>query len=213
MIDSIEVQNLNETRAGPRHERSDAAANRSLILRTAEKLFAERGVANVSMADIAATAGVGKGTLYRRFGSKGELCLSLMDSQMKQFQNENLARFRQLTELGVPYLEQLATFLEALVEFTEFHSPLLAEVQHDGIAQGDVRLNLPHFWQYTTVRALLRSAARNGEVAARLDLDYLGEALLAPLHVDTFGFQRRVRGYSTERIGAGLRTLVELLAD
>ncbi len=212
MIDTIEVQSLNETQTGPRHERSDAAANRALILRTAERLFAERGVADVGMADIAAAAGVGKGTLYRRFASKGELCLSLMDSQMREFQDENLARFREQTGEGVPYLEQLAIFLEALVEFTEFHSPLLAEVQRDGIAQGDVRLNLPHFWQYTTVRALLRAAARNGEVAATLDLDYLGEALLAPLHVDTFGFQRRVRGYSTERIGEGLRTLVNLLA-
>ena len=44
------------------------------------------------------------------------------------------------------------------------------------------------------------------------DRDYLGEALLAPLHVDTFRFQRHVRGYSTERIAAGLSSLVELLA-
>lgn len=213
MINRIEVSALNDTQPATRHERADAAANRALILQTAERLFAERGVANVCMAEIAAAAGVGKGTLYRRFSSKGELCLSLMDHQMEEFQNGALGRFWEQTIEGVPYLEQLARFLGELVNFTEFHSPLLIEVQRDGMGQGDVRLNLPHFWQYTTVRALLRSAARNGEVKLNLDLDYLGEALLAPLAVDTFRFQRIVRGYSTEQISAGLRSLVGLLGE
>jgi AcrR family transcriptional regulator len=212
MTDRIQILELNEIQPTARHERADAAANRALILQTAERLFVEKGVANVCMAEIAAAAGVGKGTLYRRFASKGELCLSLMDRQMGEFQNEALIHFREHAAQGVAYLEQLARFLEALVAFTEFHSPLLIEVQRDGIVQGDVRLNLPHFWQYTTVRALLRSAARNGEVKPNLDLDYIGEALLAPLHVDTFGLQRNVRGYSTEQIGAGLRSLVNLMA-
>ena len=105
----------------------------------------------------------------------------------------------------------------ALVEFTEVHSPLLIEVQHAGMVPDDprlnvVRLNLPHIWQYMTVSALLRSAARAGEVTADFDLEYLGEALLAPLQVDYFRFQRQVRGYSTERIAAGLAEMVGLLA-
>jgi AcrR family transcriptional regulator len=165
------------------------------------------------MSEIAAAAGVGKGTLYRRFASKGELCLSLLDQQMSDFQNGMLARFQNQTAQGVSYLEQLSRFLEALVEFTEIHSPLLIEVQRDGISQGDVRLNLPHFWQYMTVSALLRSAARHDEISPGFDLDFLGEALLAPLSIDNFSFQRRIRGYSTERIGAGLRSLVDLLAS
>ena len=77
---------------------------------------------------------------------------------------------------------------------------------------GGERLNLPHFWQYMTVSALLRSAERAGELASGLDLEYLGEALLAPLQVDYFRFQRYVRGYDTERIAAGLQSLVGRLA-
>lgn len=194
-----------------RHERSDAAANRALILSTAERLFRERGVENVCMAEIAEVAGVGKGTLYRRFAHKGELCLSLMDTQLTDFQDSMLARFQSLTERGVPFLEQLAQFLESLAEFTENHSPLLHEVARQGMVQEGVQMNLPHFWQYITVRALLRSAARHGELVDDLDLDYLGEALLAPLQVDYFRFQRQVRGYSTARIGVGLRSMVNLL--
>ncbi len=63
-----------------------------------------------------------------------------------------------------------------------------------------------------TVRALLQSAVRRGEVVSGLDYDYIGEALLAPLQVDYFHFQRYGRNYSTERIGRGLRSLVDLLA-
>ena len=213
MIEQDGLIPLTEDGALTRHERSDAAANRALILQTAERLFAERGVANVCMSEIAEAAGVGKGTLYRRFANKGELCLALMDRQMGDFQNGMLAQFARQTAEGVPYLGQLTVFLAALVEFTEIHSPLLIEVQHAGMVQEDPRLNLPHIWQYMTVSALLRSAARAGEVTADLDLEYLGEALLAPLQVDYFRFQRQVRGYSTERIAAGLGELVGLLGD
>lgn len=211
MVNRIELS-LDEKTLTDRHERSDAAANRTLILSTAERLFRERGVENVCMAEVAETAGVGKGTLYRRFANKGELCLSLMDAQLAEFQDSMLARFQSLTERGVPFLEQLAQFLEGLAEFTENHSPLLLEVARAGMIQERARMNLPHIWQYITVRALLRSAARNGELVDDLDLDYLGEALLAPLQVDYFRFQRQVRDYSTTRIGAGLRSMVYLLA-
>jgi len=211
-MERIELGKMGGGAETERHERADAAANRALILQTAERLFRERGVENVCMAEIAEAAGVGKGTLYRRFANKGELCLALMDTQMSEFQNAMLTLFNGLSAQGVSFLEQLATFLRSLVEFTEVHTPLLAEVQRAGMIPGNVPLNMPHFWQYMTVSALLRSAERAGELSPGLDLDYLGEALLAPLQVDYFRFQRHNRGYSVERIGSGLHALVKGLA-
>ena len=208
----IDLLTVEEGSATERHERADAAANRVLILKTAERLFAERGVANVCMAEIAEAAGVGKGTLYRRFAGKAELCLALLDSQMSEFQAESLARFRRQTAEGMPYLTQLADFLEALVAFTEIHAPLLSEVERGGLLRVDAPLNVPHFWQFMTVSALLRAAARRGELVDGLDLDYVGEALLAPLQIDIFRYQRDARGYSLERVADGLRGLVGLLA-
>ncbi|MBX3056767.1 MAG: TetR/AcrR family transcriptional regulator [Anaerolineae bacterium] len=192
-----------------RAERRDAAANRSKILETAERLFAAHGVSNVNMADIAQAAGVGKGTLYRRFANKGELCLALLDTQMADFQNGMLARMQQMNMTGMPKLEQLEQFMDALIYFTDTHSPLLCEVQREGLLPLDnTRLQMPHFWQYMTVSALLRTAAAAGEIPPDLDTEYLADALLSPLKADLFQFQKNNRGFTLERISAGLRTLI-----
>ena len=195
--------------AAQKPERRDAAANRALILQTAEKLFAKHGVYEVNMADIAQAAGVGKGTLYRRFANKGELCLALMDTQMTDFQNSILSRMQQLNAQGVPKLEQLDQFLDALVYFTDTHSPLLCVAQSSGLLQVEERLlQLPHFWQYMTVNGLLKTAVSTHELSPNLDIEYLADALLAPLRADIFRYQREVRGFSLDRISAGLRMII-----
>jgi AcrR family transcriptional regulator len=55
--------------AQERHERSDVRRNMERVLQAAESLFAEHGH-NVKIGDVAARAGVGVGTVYRRFRSK-----------------------------------------------------------------------------------------------------------------------------------------------
>jgi AcrR family transcriptional regulator len=192
-----------------RTERRDAAENRTLLLQTAESLFAQYGVTEVNMADIAQAAGVGKGTLYRRFANKAELCLALLDTQMADFQNTMLERMRQMSENGVPSLSQLEQFLDALVYFTDVHSPLLCEVQREGLLGNfDERHQRPHFWQHMTVSGLLQTAVANGELSTSLDIPYLSDALLAPLHANIFYFQRVGRGFSLERISAGLCSIL-----
>ena len=62
---------------GEPRERSDAVRNRAVILAAAERLFRERGVENTSMDCIAEHAGVGKGTLFRRFGEQSLCCLAI----------------------------------------------------------------------------------------------------------------------------------------
>lgn len=194
-------------------ERRDAAENRALLLDTAASLFAAHGVENVHMADIAQEAGVGKGTLYRRFANKGDLCLALMDSQMEAFQERMLARLRRMTDEGQSKMAQLDVFIDALVHFTAQHQPLLCEVQRQGLYQGSENLSLPHFWQYMTITGLLQGAAASGEIDPALDIEYVADAILSPLKIDIFRFQREVRGFSLERISAGLRSLAAALRE
>lgn len=210
MDDELKLR-LRQANGQRRDERRDAAENRALLLATAERLFAEKGVAAVKMAEIAATAGVGKGTLYRRFSNKGELCLGLMDTRLRAFQDVQLAKMRELTAAGASYLEQLAHFLEALVTFTAEHMPLLCEVQQYSQSMDEGEVERPHYWQYMTVHGLLQRAVRAGEMRPEVDVAYTAEALLAPLNAQTFRFQLEQLAFTPARIQAGLRGLVAAL--
>lgn len=61
--------------------RADAARNRARILAAAEVLFAERG-AEASLEELAKRAGVGIGTLYRRFPTRGDLLAAMSDARL-----------------------------------------------------------------------------------------------------------------------------------
>ena len=77
---------LVELRTTPPRERADAARNRAAVLDAAAALFREHGVEGVSMEAVAAAAGVGKGTLFRRFGDKAGLATALLDTQERTLQ-------------------------------------------------------------------------------------------------------------------------------
>src|SRR5437660_11702626 len=62
--------------------RRDAERNRQRILQAARELFAERGLA-VTLDDIAAHAGLGVGTVYRRFRSRDELIDALFEERLQ----------------------------------------------------------------------------------------------------------------------------------
>lgn len=64
--------------------RSDAARNRRRVLDAAEGIFAVTGL-SATMEDVAHAAGLGVGTLYRRFGSKAQLIEALFSSRVEEF--------------------------------------------------------------------------------------------------------------------------------
>ncbi len=100
-----------------RHERRDAAEHRQRILENAQRLFAEQGVDAVSMHQIAVAAGIGQGTLYRRYRHKGELCVDLMREHHEQFAQEIAALFAQME--SAPALERLDGLLQKMVALLE----------------------------------------------------------------------------------------------
>ena len=58
------------TWGAPPAERADAARNRRHLLATARDMLAEQGVDKLTMDALAERAGLGKGTVYRRFGTR-----------------------------------------------------------------------------------------------------------------------------------------------
>ncbi|KAA0115236.1 TetR/AcrR family transcriptional regulator [Mycolicibacterium sp. P9-22] len=70
--------------AGTTELRADARENRARILDTARSVFAERGL-SASLEDIARRAGVGVGTLYRRFPCREELIGAVFATKMNEY--------------------------------------------------------------------------------------------------------------------------------
>ena len=193
--------------SGCEPERSDAARNRRVILRTARTLFEERGVTCVTMEEIAKASGVGKGTLYRRFPHKGFLCQALLDEPTRHLQERTLEILR---EPRTSALEKLDAFLERLVAFTAENLDLIYG-GNEPLCGADrlERFSHPAYgWRRSTVLGLLRAAVNEGDVDGGLDLEYLAVALLAPLDVDLFYYQHGVQGLPAWRISEGVRELV-----
>ena len=107
-----------------RPERADAAENRRKVLAAAEELFASCEPANVTMDAVAADAGVGKGTLFRRFGDRAGLARAVISEHETKLQDA-MIRGEPPLGPGAPPLERLAAFGRAYVAFLEQHAALL----------------------------------------------------------------------------------------
>jgi AcrR family transcriptional regulator len=183
-----------------RRERADAARNRRRVLAAAEELFAARGARDVTMEDIARAAGVGKGTLYRRFPDRSSIAVALLDEHERALQERLLTGPPPLGP-GAPPAERLAAFYAAMVELLErhLHLALGAETGPRRFATGAYG-----FW-HAHVRALVVEAG--GDRAADRDrLDTLVDVLLAPLAPDLYQHQRD-RGRSVADVTAALTHL------
>src|SRR5688500_557745 len=125
------------------------------------------------MEDVARVAGVGKGTLYRRYGDKAALAVALLDEQERALQQE-LLRGRPPLGPGAPPAERLAAFYAAIVELTEANAEL-ALAAEQGAAR--YRTGAYAFWR-AHVASLVGAAGRPDPDGT------LAEVLLAPLAVE-----------------------------
>src|SRR4051812_28524803 len=181
-------------------ERADAARNRALILSAAERLVAAHGAENVSMDQVARAAGVGKGTLFRRFGDRVGLMHALLNERESTLQEE-LIRGEPPLGPGAPPVERLVAFGRRVLAHLEEHGDLLLAAETGGRW---VRLNAPVYTFYRAhLLTLIREAAAPGA-----DVEYLADTLLAPLAADFHLFMRHVRELPLERIQAGYEQLV-----
>jgi AcrR family transcriptional regulator len=183
---------------GPGRERADAARNRVKVLAAAERLFAERGAADVTMEAIARAAGVGRGTLYRRYPDRAAIAVALLDEHEQALQ-ELLLRGDPPLGPGAPPAERLGAFYAAMVDLLARHVHLVlgTEIGRSRFATGAYG-----FWRAHT-RAL-------AEAAGAPEPDVLADVLLAPLAPDLF-LHATERGVSRERFAATLRYLADRL--
>jgi AcrR family transcriptional regulator len=187
--------------AEPR-ERADAQRNRGKVLCAAERLFADEGVENVSMDAIAAAAGVGKGTLFRRFGDRAGLARALLHERTRQIQ-EAVIRGPAPLGPGVPPQLRLKAMASAQLTLLDDHADLIAA--GEGGRPGARFKTAPYEFLRLHVGVLVREAEPDA------DWEMLTDLLLAPLNAESFLYWRRERGFSVDRILAAFEILVDRL--
>jgi AcrR family transcriptional regulator len=148
------------------------------VLAAADALFADAdGPHSVSMDAIAAAAGVGKGTLFRAFGSRDGLLDALWAGKLAALHEAVEAGETPLGP-GAPSRERIVAFLGALLTFKLDNRHLMRarEVASTGVLQSE------HYrWMHGLLRNLIEDAAP-GAMAA--DAGYAAHSLLAALHID-----------------------------
>jgi AcrR family transcriptional regulator len=187
--------------AGARPERADAARNRARILEAARSLFAERGVRAVSLEEVARAAGVGKATLFRRFGDRGALFLALLDEHERELQDAVLRGEPPLGPGASPRARLLA-FLDALLRLSLEHRELLVASE---TARPGARLQTGAyaFW-HRHVSWLL------GESRPPADPDLLAHVLLAAFDAELLTALQE-QGRDEASVGDAIRAVAEAL--
>lgn len=160
-------------RGRPRSEEADRA-----ILRAATEVLAERGLGGMSIEEVAARAGVGKATIYRRWHSRGTLALDAFRAEFKAQQP--------LPDTGTlrgDLLAALRAWVRAVTgtRAGRMLAGLIAEAQNDpGLAVA---------WREQVVEPLraqhaimLRRAIARGEIPASTDLDVALDLLYGPAY-------------------------------
>jgi AcrR family transcriptional regulator len=181
-------------------ERGDAARNRALLLDAARRLVAERGPDAVTMDEIATAAGVGKGTLFRRFGSRAGLMMVLLDEDEQASQRAFLFGPGPLGP-DAPPLERLLAFGRERLRFVQIHQALLSDAARDP----QMRYGAPAMVLRTHVRVLLDAARTTG------DLDVQADALVALLDPDYVHHQLVDRKETVESLGDKWESLARKL--
>jgi AcrR family transcriptional regulator len=175
--------------------RRDAAANRERILGTARVLFSEHGL-DASMDDVARGAGVGAGTLYRRFPTKEALVDAILGEVLERYHAFSLEALRQedafaglelLLEQTVMLQIENRAFLDVialrlrdepqLAAARERVRPLIEQLVKKAQGQGTLRADLAPADVQVLVWELGRMVETTGGLAPKLWRRYLALAL------------------------------------
>ena len=160
------------TWGSPPAERVDAARNRRLLLDTARQMIAGQGAGKLTMDGLAARAGLGKGTVFRRFGTRAGIFQALLDDDERDFQQQVLSGAPPLGP-GAPAPDRLIAYGRARIDFLIGHREI-ARAALDG------REPVPAGSQTPMSRAHIRSLLDKVRLGP-VDLDILATQLTAAL--------------------------------
>jgi AcrR family transcriptional regulator len=159
----------------PPAERADAARNRRLLLVTAREIIAGQGAGQLTMDGLAERAGLGKGTVFRRFGTRAGIFAALLDDDERDFQQQVLAGPPPLGP-GAPALDRLIAYGRARIDFLIGHREI-ARAALDGRERVPAGSQTPMSQEH--IRSLLIQMSLGAD--PKTDLDVLATQLTAAL--------------------------------
>jgi AcrR family transcriptional regulator len=112
-----------DTESAGRPERADAARNRRLLLAVAREMLAAEGADRLTMDALADRAGLGKGTVFRRFGTRAGIFQALLDDDERDFQRQVLSGPPPLGPGAAP-LDRLIAYGRARIDFLIGHGEI-----------------------------------------------------------------------------------------
>ncbi|MEU4543746.1 TetR/AcrR family transcriptional regulator [Nonomuraea dietziae] len=189
-----------EAVTNPRRERVDAARNRAKILAAAAEIVSVHGVEGLAMAEVAAAAGVGVGTLYRRFGDRSGLAYALIDEREREFQAAFIEGPPPLGP-GADPVTRIRAFLHALTDRTVEQLDLLLMAE---TASPFARFGGAYDGYHTHLSMLI------GQADPTADAYVLADQLLAPLAAPLMAHRLRTCGVTVDRVKSALDQLLPL---
>lgn len=153
-------------------ERADAARNRAAILAAAERLLAVHG--QVSVDRVAREAGVGKATVFHRFGSRSGLLWALIEERVRTL-DEAIESGPPPLGPGAPALDRLMAFFDAVVGMATRNVALMAG---NAPADGERQAGPAYRSWHRHVSTLIADCRPD------LDSDLLAHMLLGALHTE-----------------------------
>lgn len=183
-----------------RRPRKDAARNRAAVLAAADTLFTEcESPEDVTMADIATAAGVGKGTLFRAFGDRTGLIRALYSTRLEPVRNA-VEEGPQPLGPDTPPLQRVPALLDALLCFKLDNRHLALALEATG---SDSPYQAEHYERW---HSLLRSALE--QIPGLTNSDFTAHALLASVRADLVEHLAGRKGVPREDIQKQLASFV-----
>lgn len=185
----------------PPRERSDAMRNREALLCAARRMVEAGGVDAVTMDALAEEAGVGKGTVFRRFQSRSGLMAALVSDFEMDWQEAVLSGPPPLGP-DAPPMERLLAMGRTRLELNLTHAPLMEAagwaLTHGYAAHAFIAMHTRHLLEALNVHG---------------DIQVMAMALIAPLTSPVLRQQIEVEGLDLDRIHAGWADLVQRVVN
>lgn len=163
MVDRKILMGISERKEREKEQR------RQDIIDAAERVFFSKGYENATMADIARSAELSKGTLYLYFTNKNELCMAItirgLDifhnqlSELKLEKKSGIDKFYQISQIYIRFSTEFSNYYQGLLNFRMHHqncpvggdyyrqcslelkdiNQIIAEIIRDGINDGTIK--------------------------------------------------------------------------